>query len=79
MKQLLGAQGVSLLVCGAADPSQGPWEPGALREALSLGGQEPLEEPCTALLFPRTELFLLEPLAVCKPPAPKSSQRTPGA
>ena len=36
---LLGAEGVSLLVCGAADPSQGPWEPGALREALSLGGQ----------------------------------------
>ncbi|RAX29984.1 UNVERIFIED_CONTAM: hypothetical protein DQE83_27420, partial [Escherichia coli] len=36
---LLGAQGVSLLVCGAADPSQGPWEPGALRGALSLGGQ----------------------------------------
>ena len=26
-------------VCGAADPSQGPWEPGALRAALSLGGQ----------------------------------------
>ena len=26
-------------VCGAVDPSQGPWEPGALRAALSLGGQ----------------------------------------
>ena len=39
MRQLLGAQGVSLRVCGAADPSQGPWEPGALRAALSLGGQ----------------------------------------
>ena len=36
---LLGAHGVSLRVCGAADPSQGPWEPGALRAALSLGGQ----------------------------------------
>ena len=36
---LLGAHGVSLQVCGAADPSQGPWEPGALREALSLGCQ----------------------------------------
>ena len=36
---LLGAEGVSLRVCRAADPSQGPWEPGALREALSLGGQ----------------------------------------
>ncbi len=39
VRQLLGAQGVSLRVCGAADPSQGPWEPGALRAALSLGGQ----------------------------------------
>ena len=28
-----------LRVCGAADPSQGTWEPGALRAALSLGGQ----------------------------------------
>ena len=41
--QLLGAQGVSLRVCGAADPSQGPWEPGALRSALSLGGQATAE------------------------------------
>ena len=39
VRQLLGAQGVSLRVCGPADPSQGPWEPGALRAALSLGGQ----------------------------------------
>ena len=75
----MGAQGVSLGVCGAADPSQGPWEPGALREALSLGSKQPLEEPCTALLFPPTEFFLLEPFAVCKPPAPKPFQRTPGA
>ena len=37
--QLLGAHGVSLRVCGAADPSQGPWEPGALCWALSLGGE----------------------------------------
>ena len=29
----------AIRVCGAADPSQGPWEPGALRAALSLGGQ----------------------------------------
>ena len=36
---LLGAHEVSLRVCGAEDPSQGPWEPGALRAALSLGGQ----------------------------------------
>ena len=36
---LLGAHGVSLRVCGAAVPSQGPWEPGALRAVLSLGGQ----------------------------------------
>ena len=39
VRQLLGAQGVSLRVCGAADPSQGPWEPGALRAVLSHGGQ----------------------------------------
>ena len=39
VRQLLGAEGVSLRVCGAADPSQGPWEPGALRAALSLGGE----------------------------------------
>ena len=76
---LLGAEGVSLRVCRAADPSKGPWEPGALRAALTLGGKQPLEERCTALLFPRTDLFLLEPLAVCKPPAPKPSSRTPGA
>ena len=36
VRQLLGAQGVSLRVCGAADPSQGPWVPGALRAALRL-------------------------------------------
>ena len=30
---------ILVFVCGAADPSQGPWEPGALRAALSLGGQ----------------------------------------
>ena len=35
--------------------------------------------PAITLPFPRTELFLLEPLAVCKPRAPKPSPRTPGA
>ena len=35
---ILGAHGISLQVCEAEDPSQGPWEPGALRAALSLGG-----------------------------------------
>ena len=38
-RQLLGSQGVSLRVCGAADPSQGPWEPDALSAALSQVGQ----------------------------------------
>ena len=38
VSQLLGAQGVSLRVCGAADHSQGPWETGALHAALTLGG-----------------------------------------
>ena len=27
------------LCCGAASPSQGPWDPDPLRPALSLGGQ----------------------------------------
>ena len=35
----LGTQGISLRVCGAENPSQGTWEPGALRVALNLGGQ----------------------------------------
>ena len=35
----LGAQGISLRVCGAENASQGPWEPGALDAALILGGQ----------------------------------------
>ena len=35
----LGAHGISLQVSGAEDPSQDPWEPGALRAALILGGQ----------------------------------------
>ena len=78
--QLLGPQGVCLRVCGAAGPSQGPWEPGALRAALSLGGQATgWRSPALALSFAHTELFLLEPLAVCKPPSPKPSPRTPGA
>ena len=37
--QFLGAHGISLRESGAEDPSQGPWEPGALRVALNLGGQ----------------------------------------
>ena len=36
----LGTQGISLRVCGAENPSQGPWEPGALGAALILGGLE---------------------------------------
>ena len=34
----LGEHGISLRVCGAEDPNQGPWQPGALRGALSLAG-----------------------------------------
>ena len=37
--QFLGAHGISLWESGAEDPSQGPWEPGALRAVLNLGGQ----------------------------------------
>ena len=36
----LGTQGISLRVCGAENPSQGLWEPGALGAALILGGLE---------------------------------------
>ena len=37
---LVIAQAISLRVCGAENPSQGPWEPGALGAALILGGLE---------------------------------------
>ena len=36
----LGTQGISLRLCGDENPSQGPWEPGALGAALILGGLE---------------------------------------
>ena len=39
LSHFLGTHRVSLRVCGFAKPSQGPMEPGAFREALSLGGQ----------------------------------------
>ena len=39
-RHFLGTQGISLRVCGAENPSQGPWEPGALGAALILGGLE---------------------------------------
>ena len=35
----MGAHAISPRLSGAEDPSQGPWEPGALRVALNLGGQ----------------------------------------
>ena len=43
VRQLLGAHRVSHRVWGAADPSKGPLKPGALRAALSLGGQATAE------------------------------------
>ena len=49
----LGEHGISLPVCGAEDSSQGPWEPGALRAALSLGGKATAEG---ALLLPFASL-----------------------
>ena len=52
--------------CGAASPSQGPRDPGL--------GRQP-----GALPFPRKELSPREALAVCTPPAPKPSARTPGS
>ena len=51
--QFLGTQGISLRVCGAENPSQGIWEPGALRAVLSLGGQATAEG---ALLLPFASL-----------------------
>ena len=52
VRQLLGTQGVSLRVCGAADKSHGPWEPGALRAELSLGGQATAGEALHLLFLP---------------------------
>ena len=49
----LGTHGVSLWECGAAKPSQGSLEPGALRAAVSLGGQATAEG---ALLLPFASL-----------------------
>ena len=43
----------SLWLSGAADSSQGPWEPGVLRAALSLGGKATAEG---ALLLPFASL-----------------------
>ena len=39
----LGTHGVSVWASGAANPSQGPLKPGALRAALSLGSQATAE------------------------------------
>ena len=58
----LGAQGISLRVCGADSgrPSN-RWR-----------------SPAVALRFPLPELSLLKPLAVSNPPPPKPSPTTPG-
>ena len=53
LTHLLGTHGVSLWERGDAKPSQGPLEPGALRAALSLGGQATAEG---ALLLPFASL-----------------------
>ena len=49
----LGTHGVSLWECGAAKPSQGPLEPSALREGVTLGGQATAEG---ALVLPFASL-----------------------
>ena len=53
LTHFLGTHGVTLWECGDAKPSQGPLEPGALRAALSLGGQATAEG---ALLLPFASL-----------------------
>ena len=53
LTHFLGTHRVSLWECGDAKPSQGPLEPGALRAALSLGGQATAEG---ALLMPFASL-----------------------
>ena len=53
LTHFLDTHGVSLWECGAAKPSQGHLEPGALRAALSLGGQATAEG---ALLLPFASL-----------------------
>ena len=67
------------IVEDVAEREMTAWEAGALRAVLSVAGQATDGRALLRPYFPRTELFLLEPLAVCKPPAPKPSTRTPGA
>ena len=79
MRQLLGPQGVSLRVCGVQTPAR---HPGRLVHSVPAdSGRSNIRwrRPALALPFRLTQLSLLEPLAVCKPPAPKPSPRTPGA
>ena len=66
----LGTQGISLRVCGAENPSQGTWEPGALRAALNLGGQQPLEEPCSCPSLPSDRILTAGALGSVQPTSP---------
>ena len=60
------------------NPARGPWNLVLSVRSFVWAAKEPLKEPCCCLRFPLTELSLLEPLAVCNPPAPKPSSRTLG-
>ena len=60
------------------NPARGPWNLVLSVRSFVWAAKQPLKEPAVALRFPLTELSLLEPLAVCNPPAPKPSSRTLG-
>ena len=77
-QHVLGFEGPQLP--GAAPPMAHELLPLSMDAVRSFvwAAKEPLKEPCCCPRFPLTELSLLEPLAVCNPPAPKPSSRTLG-
>ena len=66
----LGTQGISLRVCGAENPSQGTWEPGALRVALIWAAKQPLEEPCSCPSLPSDRILTAGALGSVQPTSP---------
>ena len=72
VRQLLGAPRVSLWVCGAADTSQGPWETGTLRAALSLGGQATAGGALQLPFPPSDRVLTTGALGSVQPTSPKA-------
>ena len=66
----LGAHGISLRVCGAENPSQGPWEPGALGAALILGGLETAGGALQLPFVPSDRALTAEALGSVQPTTP---------